>query len=223
MEMHAGHHTIVHMWGMAFNMDTIYMTWLTFGIIFVISFLATRHTKMVPSGVQNVVETIMEALEGQMKTSLGKHFGSVSALLFTFFFFILISNELGLLPSPHILKSPTSDLNTAFALSLASMVIVWTVGIKVKGIGYFKHFFKPYSVFIIINLIEEISKPITLAFRLFGNIIAGEILTELLYSMVPYGPPIIWIAFSIVVGIVQAFVFTILTSSYLGMVVGDEH
>lgn len=223
MEMHAGQHSIVHMWGMSFNMDTLYMTWLTFGIILVITFLATRNTKLIPSGVQNMMEALLDALEGQMKAPLGKYFSGVSALLFTFFLFILISNELGLLPSPHILKSPTSDLNTTFALALASTLIVWVVGIKAKGVGYFKHFFQPFAVFVIFNVVEEIAKPVTLAFRLFGNIIAGEIMLELLYNLAPWGPPIIWLGFSLIVGLVQAFVFTILTTSYLGMVVGDNH
>ncbi len=221
MQMHAGTHTIVNMWGMSLNIDTIYMTWITFCIIFVITYFATRSKKLIPSGTQNVMEMLLEALSSQMKEPLGKYFPRVSSLLFTFFFFILISNELGLLPSPHILKSPTSDINTTFALALVGTVLVWGVGFKIAGIGYLKHLFRPYSVFVILNIIEELAKPITLAFRLFGNIIAGEIMLELLYYLVPYGTPIIWLAFSLVVGLVQAFVFTILVTSYLGRAIGE--
>ncbi|MBS4913402.1 MAG: F0F1 ATP synthase subunit A [Veillonella sp.] len=223
MELHAGSHTVVHMWGMAFNMDTLYMTWLTFGIIIVLAYFATRQRKMIPTGMQNGVEMVLEVLGSQLRGSLGEHFNKLSSLLFTFFFFIFISNELGLLPSPHILVSPTSDLNTTLGLALASSVSIWLIGLKMKGIGYLKHFFQPFAVFVIFHLMEEVSKPVTLSFRLFGNIIAGEIVLELLNGLAPYLTPIIWIAFSFVVGIVQAFVFTILVTSYLGMAIADEH
>ena len=70
---------------------------------------------------------------------------------------------------------------------------------------------------------EEVAKPATLAFRLFGNILAGEILLELLYNLVPYAVPLIWLAFSLVIGIIQAFIFAMLVTSYLGMAVAEEH
>lgn len=223
MELHAGHHAVAQFMGMSFNMDTLYLTWLTSGIVIIITLLATRARALVPSGIQNVVEAILEGLEGQLKPSLGKHWAEISSLLFTFFLFILVGNEIGLLPSPHILASPTNDLNTTMGLALASSISVWIIGLRVKGVGYLKHFFKPFTVFVVINVMEEISKPLTLSFRLFGNILAGEILLEILNSLAPYLVPIIWIAFSLVIGIIQAFVFTILTTSYLSLAIGEEH
>ena len=112
MELHAGHHHVVQWMGLSFNMDTLYMTWLVMGFIIIVSLLATRGRSMVPKGVQNVVESLLESLTAQLQPSLGKHWGLVSSILFTYFLFILISNELGLLPSPHILASPTNDINT---------------------------------------------------------------------------------------------------------------
>lgn len=222
MELHTGTHDVVHMWGMAFNMDTIYMTWVVFAIIIVVAFFATRQVNMVPSGVQNVVEFILEVIGSQLKGPLGKHFSKVSSLLFTFFVFILVSNELGLIPSPHILTSPTNDLNTTLGLALASSVSIWVIGAKMKGPSYFKHFFQPFAVFVIFHIMEEISKPVTLSFRLFGNIVAGEIVLELLNGLAPYLTPIIWLVFSLFVGVIQAFVFTILVTSYLGMAINNE-
>lgn len=223
MELQAGHHKIVEYFGMTFHMDTIYMTWLVMAIVIILMWLATRKRELIPSGIQNAMEMILEALEDQMKPSLGKYWKHVSSILFTYFLFILFSNELGLLPNPdHILASPTNDLNTTLGLALASTVIVWILGVKAKGVSYFKHYVKPFAPFIIINLMEEVAKPVTLAFRLFGNILAGEILLEILYELVPYGAPIIWLLFSLVVGIIQAFIFAILVTSYLGMSVSEE-
>lgn len=223
MQLHTGHHHVLSLFGLDFNMDTILLTWLVGGIIIAITVAATSKKELVPSGIQNVVETILEMLVGQLQPSLGKHWAKLSSLLFTFFLFIFISNEIGLIPSGHLLASPTNDLNTTVGLALATSMSVWVIGLKVKGIGYLKHFFQPISVFVVINLMEELSKPLTLSFRLFGNIMAGEIMLEILYALTPYLVPIVWIIFSLVIGLIQAFVFTILTTSYLSLALQEEH
>ena len=90
---------------------------------------------------------------------------------------------------------------------------------------YIAHFFQPFAPFLIINIVEELAKPITLSFRLFGNILAGEILIHILllllgnYSTVP---SVIWIAFSIFIGGVQAFIFTMLSTAYIGSAIKTE-
>lgn len=222
--LHAGHHHIIQWMGWDVHLDTIITTWIVFAIIIGILMLATRNCSIVPGPIQNAVEMILEALMSQFKQSLGNRAAQMSAVLFTFFLFILMSNEIGLLPNPDgLIKSPTSDINTTFGLALATMAVVWVMGIKTKGIGFFGHFFKPFTPFVVINAIEECAKPITLAFRLFGNILAGEILLELLYKLAPYGTPMIWIVFSIVIGIIQAFIFTLLSAAYIGMGVNDDH
>jgi len=94
--------------------------------------------------------------------------------------------------------------------------MVHFVALRNQGVKkHFKHYFEPFIPFVVINLMEEFTKPLTLAFRLFGNILAGEILMEVLYLLVPVGIPIIWLIFSLVIGLIQAFIFTILTTSYL--------
>lgn len=216
MELHTGHHTIAYFMGMAFNMDTLYMTWLTAAIVIIITVAATRGRAMVPSGIQNAVELVMENLIDQFKETLGPKWHQVVSILLTMFLFIFVGNELGLLPSPDVLTSPTNDLNTTLGLALASSFTVHVVGIANKGVlKHIKHMFQPFAVFFILNILEEVSKPLTLAFRLFGNILAGEILMEILYQLVPWLAPMVWLAFSLAIGLIQAFIFTILTTSYL--------
>lgn len=216
MELHTGHHLIYQLFGMNVNMDTLYMTWLTAAIVIIITVAATRSRSLVPSGIQNVIEMVIEALLAQFKETLGPKWAQVVSVLLTMFFFILIANEMGLLPSPHILASPTNDINTTLALALVSSFMVHFVALRNQGLKkHIKHYFEPFTVFFIMNLLEEFTKPITLAFRLFGNILAGEILMEVLYKLVPVGVPIIWLIFSIFIGLIQAFIFTILTTSYL--------
>lgn len=216
MELHTGHHLIVQLLGMSVNMDTLYMTWLTAAIVLIITFSATRGRSLVPSGIQNAVEMVVEALLDQFKETLGPKWGQVVSVLLTMFLFILVGNELGLLPSPHILTSPTNDLNTTLALALVSSLMVHLVALRNQGVQkHVKHYFEPFLPFVIINIMEEFTKPLTLCFRLFGNILAGEILMEVLYILVPVGVPVVWLIFSLVIGLIQAFIFTILTTSYL--------
>ena len=220
---HIGAHDVVELMGLSFNMDTLIMTWITMGIVILIAWLATRRLSIVPHGWQTVLEMIVEALLGQIESAMGPRGKKLAPLFITLFMFLLIANWLGLVPS---FKSPTSDLNTTLGMALMVVILLHSLGMMYKRGEYFKHFFKPFAPFVIINLIEEIAKPITLSFRLFGNILAGEVLIIILGLLVPMWflvPNIVWLAFSVFVGAVQAFIFTMLSMSYIGDAVREEH
>jgi F-type H+-transporting ATPase subunit a len=209
--------------GFSFNMDTLYMTWLAMAVVIVIAILATRSLNVIPKGWQNVLEIIITGLQSQIDATMGERGKLVAPLLISLFMFILTSNWLGMIPT---LSSPTSDLNTTLGLALMIVCMVHVLGLYFKGFSYIKHFFQPFAPFVIINLIEELAKPITLAFRLFGNILAGEILIIILLMLVPIWMPIpsvIWLAFSLFVGGVQAFIFTMLSMAYLASAVKQDN
>ena len=213
---------VVQFAGLTFNWETLVMTWITMAIVILIAVLATRNLKMVPSGWQNVVEMVITGLHSQIDVTMGKRGRTLAPLIITLFLFLLISNWLGLIPK---MASPTNDLNTTLGLALLIIVMVHFLGLYYKGGHYIAHFFQPVPVFVIINAIEEVAKPITLAFRLFGNILAGEILIIILLKLVPIWMPIpsvIWLAFSIFIGGVQAFIFTSLSMAYLANAVKDS-
>lgn len=208
--------------GMTFNEETLIMTWITMAIVIAIAVMATRSLSMVPTGTQNVVEMIIIWLRGQVHENMGKKGEFLAPLVITLFLFLLVSNWLGLVPT---MASPTNDLNTTLGLALLIIIMVHVLGIYMKGMHYIAHFFQPVAPFVIINMIEEVAKPITLAFRLFGNILAGEILIIILLKLMPIWMPIPsvgWLAFSIFVGGVQAFVFTMLSTVYLSNAVKDS-
>jgi len=209
--------------GFSFNMDTLYMTWLAMAIVILIAILATRSLHVIPKGWQNVLEIIITGLQSQIDATMGERGKLVAPLLISLFMFILTSNWLGMIPT---LSSPTSDLNTTLGLALMIVCMVHVLGLYFKGFSYIKHFFQPFAPFVIINLIEELAKPITLAFRLFGNILAGEILIIILLMLVPIWMPIpsvVWLAFSLFVGGVQAFIFTMLSMAYLASAVKQDN
>lgn len=213
---------VVQFAGLTFNWETLCMTWLTMAIVILIAFLATRNLKMVPSGWQNVLEMIVTGLNAQIAGTMGKRGSFLAPFIISLFLFLLVSNWLGLVPT---LSSPTNDLNTTLGLALLVIVMVHSLGLYMKGAHYLAHFFKPTPVFVIINAIEEIAKPITLSFRLFGNILAGEILIIILLKLMPIWMPIpsvIWLAFSIFIGGVQAFIFTMLSMAYFAGAVKED-
>ena len=194
MHLHTGTHAVQQLLGMQVNMDTIFTTWLTALIVFLVVFAASRGKKLVPTGVQNCVEILVEGLLSQFEKNVGPKYRQVVPALLTLFLFILTANQLGLLPTEHLTASPTSDINTTLGLALAVTLLIHVLFIANQGVGkWIKHFFEPFPVFVFINLVEEISRPVTLAMRLFGNILAGEILLELLYALCPWLIPIIWI------------------------------
>ncbi len=208
--------------GLTFNWETLCMTWLTMAIVILISVLSVRNLKLIPSGWQNVVEMVILWLHGQIDAMMGKRGRMLAPLVVSLFMFLLISNWIGLVPT---MASPTNDLNTTLGLALLVIVLVHVLGLYFKGGHYIAHFFQPVPVFVIINAIEEIAKPITLAFRLFGNILAGEILIIVLLKLMPIWMPIpsvLWLMFSIFIGAVQAVIFTMLSMAYLANSVKDS-
>ena len=226
MEQGGGAHEIgvkklAHLAGLTFNIDTLYMTWLAMAIVIAIAYLATRRLSIVPGAWQNILEMAITAIMDQIEGILGSKGKKLAPLIITLFLFLLVANWLGLIPG---FTSPTADLNTTLGLALMVIGLVHVLGAVNKGpINYLKHFFQPYWPFVIINIIEELAKPITLSFRLFGNILAGEVLLIILGILVPYIIPTAWLAFSLFVGVIQAFIFTMLTMSYLVNSMQNDH
>lgn len=216
-----GGHKLAVLAGLTFNLDTLYMTWLTMAILVFGSLLVRLNWTLVPGGWQNFVEIVLEGLLAQIDSTIGPNGRKVAPLLITLFLFLLIANWLGLVPG---FTSPTNDINTTLGLALMIIIIVHGFGIKNKGfLSHFKHFVEPNILFLPINIIEELAKPVTLSFRLFGNILAGEILIIILGILVPYVAPTLWLAFSVFVGIIQALIFTMLSMSYLSNSLEPHH
>lgn len=218
---HIGVRETVKFFGLTFNVETILMTWLAMFIVIVISGLAVRSLKVIPTGWQNFIEIVVVWLHGQMENMMGKRGKMFAPFIVSLFLFLLTSNLLGLIP---FMASPTNDLNTTLGLALLVICMVHFFGLYFKGSHYIAHFFQPFAPFVIINMIEEIAKPITLAFRLFGNILAGEILIIVLLHLIPIWMPIpsvVWLAFSIFISCVHAVIFTMLSMAYLGNAVKE--
>lgn len=199
--------------GVTINMQTMYMSWATMIIVILIVAAATSKRDLVPSGVQNIVEMFIEWLGGLMESNMGVEGRRLlTPFIITLFLYIFVGNEMGMLPNFGIhFTSPTNDINVALGLSIPVALLVYVIGIAKQGPSYFKHFIKPFAVFLPLNILEDLVRPVTMAARLFGNILAGEILLIVLNKLTPWIIPDLWIGFSLIIGFLQAFIFTMLT------------
>ena len=201
------------------HVDTVVSTLIVMAILIGTSlYLRPRITSGVPGGLQNLIETMLDFVISTANDLIGEARARVIApLAVSLGLFILLSNWLGLLPTGGNLKSPTADMNTCFALSFLVILYIWYSSIRARGIGrWLISWLNPLTI------IEELPKPITLSLRLFGNIAAGEILLILLGNLPAVLitspiPTVIWVAFSLFIGGVQAFVFVMLTIAYYGI------
>ena len=205
--------------------DTVYLTqthistWVVMGILIitaVIVRLTLPRFRAIPGVLQNIVETIVEMLSAFSKSNLGDRDSKYGGVYFGIFMFIIFSNLSGLFG----LRPPTADLATTASLALITFVLIHAESIMSLRFGYLKTFIKPYPVFLPINLIGEISKPLSLAFRLFGNALGGMIIIGLAYKMLPLLlrfllPDVLHALFDIFTGSLQAFIFTMLSMIFI--------
>ena len=201
--------------------ESIVSTWVVMGILIGLALLVRSRLKSfkeVPSAFQNVIEMMVEAIVNLGKSTLGDKLSFLSGYFFSVFAFILCSNYIGLVG----LRPPTSDLATTLPLALTTFGLIHFFGIKNRKGKYFKEYLQPFPVFLPFNILGEFAKPISLSFRLFGNILGGLIIMELMYTMMPLLcrfilPDIGHIFFDVFVGALQAFVFTMLSMTFISL------
>jgi F-type H+-transporting ATPase subunit a len=222
-----GHHIVIKIGGLAFNLDTIYATVLAAVIVLGLGFwLRSKVTNGVPSRLQLIWEGVVNQVESQVQEQIGPTAPFVVPLAIALFMFILVANWIELVPTMDKIPSPTADVNVTFALALVVIVWMHVTSVRRKGIkAYLGHYAKPYALLTPINIVEELSRPVTLALRLFGNIFSGTIMLLLIglfpSFIVPF-PNAIWKLFDMFIGVIQAFIFALLTILYFSGAVETE-
>lgn len=222
-----GEHIEWRVFGATLNGDTITGTLIAGAIILLLGFLLrrganTRH----PTKLQVFFEGVTAQVEKQVEDSMGIRTAPfVVPLAMTLFLFILTANLIAIIPTghhPEYAPPPASDVNLTYALAITVIGTMHVVGIRKKGLrGYYGHLFRKPYLLIPLNIVEEIMKPITLALRLFGNIFAGTIMLALIASMpafILWLPDILWKLFDAAIGLIQAFIFGLLTILYFSSV-----
>ena len=216
--------------GVSFNMDTILTLWFSMLLLIVLAFITTRKHEMVPNKLQLAGEGIVKYFNDIAKSSMGndeaqKHI----AIILTLFMFILTANLVGQLPLKLIhlangeLASPNNDINMTAAMAIVVSIYYIFYGVKRNG---FRFFFKGFSIDgIIITLVDTLElfvRPFSLALRLFANILAGELLVATFISLCAVVLPLPFMLFELFVALIQALVFTLLSTTYISMAVQEE-
>ncbi len=204
--------------GLDFNVDTIRNTVIVCVLLVAFAIFLRRQLQPgVPSPLQNASEALFEYIGGLTESTLQGRGIALVPLAISLFAFLLIANLEGLFPG---MKSPTNDWNTTLGLALMSFTLVQFYGIKKRGFGgYLKHLLLQ-PPFFPLTVIDELAKIVTLSFRLYFNIFVGELLLALILLLPIWGsllPGAVWTGISVFIGLVQAFIFTVLTVSYIAV------
>lgn len=218
-----------------FHLDSIFFSAILGLIVFGAFYLAARKaTSGVPGKWQNFVEWVLEFVDSQVKVMFHGRSDVIAPLALTIFVWVWIMNAMDLLPidilatfGVHAKIVPTTDPNTTFAMSIAVFLLMMFYNLKIKGVGGFLHEaaaapfgIKLAPVNILFRIIEDVSKPLSLALRLFGNLYAGEMVFILIALLPFWVQPLLswpWAVFHILIITLQAYIFMMLTIVYLSM------
>ncbi len=195
--------------------NTVVNTWIMIGILGFASYWIGRSFKIRPNMIQNAIEWLAEVINGLIAKNIeSKNTQLFFPLIASLTIFIGTSNLLGLIPG---LRSPTPDINTPIAMALIVFISVPYFGIRTRGLwGYLKHYVEPIFIMLPIEVASEIARTFSLTFRLFGNILGEEIIIAILFLIAPFIVPVPMMLFSIFTGVLQAYIFALLSCVYIG-------
>ena len=215
---------------------TVVTTWFLILFMFILFRVGTSKLEVIPGKLQLILESIYAFLDGVVGQMMGSWKKKYLSYIGPLFLFIFTANTMSFFPSPwfsivdgHItfapaFRSPTSDLNTTVGLALLTTFMFLKASIKTNGVlGYFKGFLAPIPVMLPLNIVGEFAKPVNISVRLFGNAFAGGVIMGLLYMGAPAAIPAgLHLYFDLFSGLVQSFVFIMLSMVYIQGSLGDS-
>ena len=201
--------------------DTVVYTWIVVAIVATLGLLAFRRFRVWrPRRWQLLIEVLWDYVEELVINSGGQPQHDMVAYLVTMIFFVGLANLLGLVP---VFKSPTRDLNTTLALSLVSLASSHYFAARKNGLlGALRRFVEPSFLLLPLTLLGEFSRVLSMALRLFGNVLAGEIVGAVMFMLVPLIAPLPLNALGAITGVLQALVFTTLTVVFMLDAMGSD-
>ncbi len=222
-QIKVGKHLYWEFKGITLHGQVLLVSWFVIILIVLISFLGTFKRSLIPHSWQNFMEFVIEFIENIAKNQIGEEeYKTWVPFIGTLFLFILGCNWIGIFIPWKIIKllngelaAPTNDINTTMALSLLTSIIYFYAGIKKKGFAYFKKYLEPTPILLPINVLEDFTKPLSLSFRLFGNILADELTVSVLTMLVPLIVPLPVMILGTFTSSIQAIIFSTLAAAYI--------
>ena len=209
--------------------ETVIVSWAVMLILIIGSLLLTRRLKVVPSGPQAILETVVEFLNNFAKDQFGSFSKFLGPYIGSLFLFLLVANIIGVISPlelkafghefipPFEIRPPTRDINVTAALAVISIALVLVCGLAARGFtGWFKQLLRPFPMMLPFNIMEYGTRLISLALRLFGNILGAYVLMHLIEGLLPVGLPMVCsLYFDFFDGAIQAAIFVFLSSLYI--------
>ncbi|MCL2938143.1 MAG: F0F1 ATP synthase subunit A [Trichodesmium sp. MAG_R02] len=229
-ELEVGQHFYWELGSFKIHGQILLTSWFVIAVILLAAFVSSRNVQQIPKGIQNFMEFVLEFVRSLTKDQIGeKDYRPWVPFVGTLFLFIFVSNWSGALvpwkvielPSGE-LAAPTSDINTTVALALLTSVAYFYAGISKKGLGYFAGYAEPVPFMVPFKIIEDFTKPLSLSFRLFGNILADELVVGVLVILVPLFIPLPLMVLGLFLSAIQALIFATLAANYIGEAL-EEH
>ncbi len=222
-ELEVGEHFLWKIGNSTVHGQVFLMSWIVIGVLLIASLAATRNAQTIPGGIQNFMEYALEFIRDLTRNQLGeKEYRPWVPFVGTLFLFIFVSNWGGALIPWKLIKlpsgelaAPTNDINTTVALALLTSLAYFYAGFRKKGLGYFKKYIEPTPILLPIAILEDFTKPLSLSFRLFGNILADELVVAVLVLLVPLFVPLPVMALGLFTSAIQALVFATLAGAYI--------
>jgi F-type H+-transporting ATPase subunit a len=233
-ELEVGKHLYWQLGGLKLHGQVFLTSWFVIAVLAIVSIAASSNIKRIPTGIQNLMEYALEFIRDLAKNQIGeKEYRPWVPFIGTLFLFIFVSNWSGaLIPFKLIhlpegeLGAPTADINTTVALALLTSLAYFYAGFSKKGLGYFGNYVQPVAFMLPFKIIEDFTKPLSLSFRLFGNILADELVVGVLVLLVPLFVPLPVMALGLFTSAIQALIFATLAAAYIGEAMedhGEEH
>ena len=201
--------------------EPVLVTWAIMVLLLVFSIFVTRRLKIEPSRTQAALELVVGAIDGQIRDTMQVDPAPYRALIGTIFIYVLIANWSSIVPG---IEPPTAHLETDAALALIVFGATIYFGTRTRGMaGYLKTFAEPTWVMIPLNVVEQFTRTFSLIVRLFGNIMSGVFIIGIILSLAGLLVPIPLMALDLLTGAVQAYIFAVLTTVFIGAAVGEGH
>jgi F-type H+-transporting ATPase subunit a len=218
-----GKHFYWNIAGFLVHGQVLVVIWFVFVLLLLFAFLGTRDTDRIPNSWQNFAEATVDFVTDIARDQLGESFyREWIPFIATLFLFIFGCNWAGAVIPWKLIElpegefaAPTNDINTTVALALLTSFAYFYAGLSKKGLGYFKRYVQPIPLLLPINILEDFTKPLSLSFRLFGNVLADELTITVLTSLVPLVIPLPIMGLGIFAGSVQALIFSTLAAAYI--------
>ncbi|MGI6544242.1 MAG: F0F1 ATP synthase subunit A [Limnochordia bacterium] len=199
--------------------STVVNTWIIMLVLFIAVFFLTRRFQKQPRGVQTFLEIALEFINSLIDDGMGRTGRVYLPLVGSLFIMILVFNLSWFIPG---MVPPTTDIMTTAALGVTSIIMIQAAAIRKKGIReYLHHFCTPMPLLLPMNIVEEVVKPFSLAIRLFGNMFGEKLITNILFILVPVLVPTPVMLLGVLMGAIQAYIFSMLTITYLAEATHD--